>query len=112
MVYSPLALDDLDGIWDYLAVDQGVPSAARAVVGAIVDRVSQLSEGLGLYLPDTLPSDVEFLSDLLKGPRMSVLKTEAKDYDLSLSLLKVSKQGIYMFPQHDRLHVLLRSDHI
>ena len=65
MVYSPLALDDLDGIWDYLAVDQGVPSATRAVVGAIVDRVSQLSafplSGTPLVTPYTPESQYRYV---------------------------------------------------
>ena len=65
MVYSPLALDDLDGIWDHLAVDQGVPSAARAVVGAIMDRVSQLSlfplSGTPLVTPYTPESQYRYV---------------------------------------------------
>ena len=65
MVYSPLALDDLDGIWDHLAVDQGAPSAASAVVGAIMDRVSQLSlfplSGTPLVTPYTPESQYRYV---------------------------------------------------
>ena len=65
MVYSPLALDDLDGVWDHLAVDQGAPSAARVVVGAIMDRVSQLSlfplSGTPLVTPYTPESQYRYV---------------------------------------------------
>ena len=39
VVWSPLAVSDLDTIWDWIAVENGEPSAADKVIMAILDRV-------------------------------------------------------------------------
>ena len=40
--------------------------------------MTKLSESLGLDLTDTLTCNIKFLADLLKGVRMSALKTETE----------------------------------
>ena len=40
--------------------------------------MAELAQSLCLYLTDTLTGDVEFLADLFKRARHSVVKTEAK----------------------------------
>lgn len=44
IVYAPLAIEDLDGIWDYLAVECGNEAAAAKTVDAIMTRVELLSD--------------------------------------------------------------------
>ena len=69
VVYSPLARDDLDEIWDYIALEQGVPAAAQAVVTAIVDRISQLSSFplLGTPLAEDGLAERQYRYVLAKG---------------------------------------------
>ena len=43
VVYSPLALQDLDDIWDYIAVEQDNPTAAERIVEGILARIDLLS---------------------------------------------------------------------
>ena len=47
--------------------------------------MTKLSESLGFDLTDTLTGNVKFLADLLKGVRMSALKTETQRKHLSLT---------------------------
>lgn len=43
VVYSPLALQDLDDIWDYIAVEKDNPAAAERIVEGILARIDLLS---------------------------------------------------------------------
>lgn len=43
VVYSPLALQDLDDIWDYIAIEQDNPAAAERIVEGILARINLLS---------------------------------------------------------------------
>ena len=44
IVYAPLALEDLDAIWDYLSIECGSTSAAIKVTDAIISRIDLLSD--------------------------------------------------------------------
>ena len=39
VVWSPVALADLDAIWEWIAVESGEPAAAERTITAILDRV-------------------------------------------------------------------------
>lgn len=41
--YSPLALQDLDNIWSYIALELKNPKAAQHTIGSILATVSRLS---------------------------------------------------------------------
>ena len=56
--------------------------------------MSQLSEGLGLYLPYPFAGDIEFFSHFLQSPGSAVFQTESQLEHLLLSLGK-SPQYIY-----------------
>lgn len=43
VVYSPLALQDLDDIWDYIAIERDNPAAAERIVEGILARIDLLS---------------------------------------------------------------------
>lgn len=43
VVWSPLAVTDLDAIWEWVAVESGEPSSADRTVGAIVDRMDEVA---------------------------------------------------------------------
>lgn len=60
--YSPLALQDLDEIWDYVEVELGKPSAARRAVEAIMERVSLLGDFplSGTPLSSVCPMETEY----------------------------------------------------
>ncbi|MBR3316391.1 MAG: type II toxin-antitoxin system RelE/ParE family toxin [Atopobiaceae bacterium] len=42
-VWSPMAVADLDAIWEWIAVENGEPSSADRTVGAIVDRMDEVA---------------------------------------------------------------------
>ena len=55
------------------------------------DRISELSQCFRLDLADTLSRYVELFSNFFQRSRMSVLKTESKNNDLTLSLFEITK---------------------
>lgn len=74
VVYSPLALQDLDDIWDYIAVKKDNPAAAERIVGGILARIDLLSSfpesGTPLSSIHPLRSDygtVKILSQIDRG---------------------------------------------
>lgn len=65
VVYSPLALQDLDDIWDYIAIEQDNPAAAERIVEGILARIDLLSSfpesGMPLSSIYPLRSDYRFV---------------------------------------------------
>ncbi|WP_195503134.1 type II toxin-antitoxin system RelE/ParE family toxin [Collinsella aerofaciens] len=65
VVYSPLALQDLDDIWDYIAVEKDNPAAAERIVEGILARIDLLSSfpesGTPLSSIHPLRSDYRFV---------------------------------------------------
>lgn len=65
VVYSPLALQDLDDIWDYIAVEKDNPAAAERIVEGILARIDLLSSFLESGTPlssiHPLRSDYRFV---------------------------------------------------
>ncbi len=59
--------------------------------------VAELSESLSLYLADTFTGNVESFSDLLEGPCLIIIETEAQLEDHSLALCECSEHLIELF---------------
>lgn len=63
--YSPMALKDLDEIWEYIAEELMNPSAAESTVNGIMDAVEGLAEfpeaGARLLFDGTLDSGYRFV---------------------------------------------------
>ena len=55
------------------------------------DRISELSQCFRLDLADTLSRYVELFSNFFQRSRMSVLKTESKNDNLTFSLFEITK---------------------
>ena len=60
--FSPLALQDLDGIWEYITSDLGNPRDADKVVTAIMDTVDKLQEfpGMGAKLSSAVDMESDY----------------------------------------------------
>lgn len=43
VVWSPMAVTDLDAIWEWIAIENGEPSSADRTVNAIVDRMDEVA---------------------------------------------------------------------
>ncbi|MBQ6675233.1 MAG: type II toxin-antitoxin system RelE/ParE family toxin [Ruminococcus sp.] len=63
--YSPMALNDLDEIWEYIALELSAPDAAQKTVSGILDAVDRLNEhsklGSPLYFEDGLFSGYRYV---------------------------------------------------
>ena len=44
VVWSPVAVDDLDAIWEWIAVENNEPTAAERTITAILDRVDGVAD--------------------------------------------------------------------
>lgn len=64
--YSPQALNDLDVIWDYFAIECDNIRVAQRIVGDIMDRVDRLADmpesGQSLDTQCVIHSDYRFLA--------------------------------------------------
>lgn len=65
LFYSPEAMSDLDGIWNYIYEDLKNPAAARNTVEGIMDTIEKLKEfseiGTSLTVITEFESDYRFL---------------------------------------------------
>ena len=63
--YSPLALNDLDKIWNYISTQLLNPTAAESTVNGILDAVDSLKQfpkkGAVLEFSDNIKSDYRFV---------------------------------------------------
>lgn len=66
--YSPEALNDLDGIWDYIAQNLGNPAAAQSTVNGILNVIDLLAEQPEMGAP------LVFSSGLNSGCRFVIYK--------------------------------------
>lgn len=49
--YSPEALNDLDEIWEYIAVELANPSAAKNTINGIMNAINKVKEFPNAYSP-------------------------------------------------------------
>lgn len=78
--YSPEALHDLDGIWEYIVMELCNPISAENVVTGILDTVQKLEEFAEMGAPLSSVADIE--SDyrfLLSGNYMAFYRTIGND---------------------------------
>ena len=63
--FSPLAIDDLDEIWDYIADILKNPTAAETTVNGILDKIDLLEDqpaiGVQLFFDDGLNSGYRYV---------------------------------------------------
>lgn len=74
--YSPRALKDLDGIWDYIEKELCNPSAAQNTVEGIMDKIDDLA-----MFPES-GAKLEFDNGLESGYRFVVFKNYFAFYRL------------------------------
>ena len=74
--YSPRALKDLDGIWDYIEKELCNPSAAQNTVDGIMDKIDDLA-----MFPES-GAKLEFDNGLESGYRFVVFKNYLAFYRL------------------------------
>lgn len=95
--YSPEALNDLDGIWDYIASELFNPSAAEHTVTNITDSIDRLEDfpELGALLSSVTKLESDYLF-LVSG-----------NY---LVFYRVDFQNVYidriLYSKRDYLHIL------
>lgn len=95
--YSPLALKDLDAIWDYIANELMSPSAADNTVNGIMDRI----DGLDGF-PDT-GSRLLFDNGLDSGYRFINFKNYMAFYHIQMETIYVDR---VMYGKRDYMKVL------
>lgn len=95
--YSPLALKDLDEIWDYITNKLMNPSAADNTVNGILDRI----DGLDGF-PET-GSRLLFDNGLDSGYRFIIFKKYIAFYHIQAELIYVDR---VMYRKRDYMKVL------
>lgn len=97
ILYSPLALKDLDAIWDYITNELMSPSAAENTVNGIIDRI----DGLDGF-PET-GSRLLFDNGLDSGYRFINFKNYMAFYHIQMELIYVDR---VMYGKQDYMKTL------
>lgn len=99
--YSPLALNDLDEIWEYITEELMNPSAAENTVNEIMDAVETLAD-----FPDA-GARLVFDGDLDSGYRFVIYKNYMAFYHTQNDMIYVDR---VIYGKRDYMKVLFPND--
>lgn len=99
--YSPLALNDLDEIWEYITEELMNPSAAENTVNGIMDAVEALAD-----FPDA-GARLVFDGDLDSGYRFVIYKNYMAFYHTQNNMIYVDR---VIYGKRDYMKVLFPND--
>lgn len=99
--YSPLALNDLDEIWEYITEELMNPSAAENTVNGIMDAVEALAD-----FPDA-GARLVFDGDLDSGYRFVIYKNYMAFYHTQNDMIYVDR---VIYGKRDYMKVLFPND--
>lgn len=82
--YSPRALQDMDDIWDYIALELKNPTAAQRTVDRIMDDVARLKNGafLGAPLSSIVSLDNDFRY-VVSGNYMAFYRVDGNQIEIA-----------------------------